>query len=112
MLGYVMLLVRNTALYGVPSGEPLYEVQDIQVFNSQFINFIGNQRASTVIRLIQMINASNYNYDEYQVKYTGPDLRNIATSKTYTVELKYDNTGIVCEVIVTEAGVENVQKNT
>lgn len=118
LLGYTMLLVRNTALYGVPElyGVPNITQDDIQYFNSQFIDYLGHQRGSTVRALIQTVQANNATREdcpitvtvlteEFDAESIEQAINKIKTSKSYNVEPKYSKSGRVCEVIVTEVGV-------
>lgn len=96
-------------LYGPPPG---YSVA-IREFNAQFTAYEGaNNSAAQIRSLIATIDASNAlkrvdsEEDEGFVKYTGP--KSFSTNKQYKVELKYNNEGLVCEVIVTENG--NIDK--
>jgi len=88
-------------MYGVPS------LQE-QTFNSRFTAYEGNCSASMIKSLITQIRTSNVSNnaegpaDENYVLYTGPEAQEIRLKKRYTVELKYNNEGYVCEVIVTE----------
>lgn len=61
----------------------------------------NNEKGPQVKSLINMINQSNIESEEY-VQYTGPKASEIKSTKTYTVELQYNEEGYVCEVIVTE----------
>lgn len=102
--GYVVFNTssRSIAEYGVP-----YHYS--HEFNGQFTSYAGsNLNAAQISSLISTIKASNAKSDadgeedEYFVKYTGPSSVELRNDKKYKVELKYNNKGLVCEVIVTE----------
>lgn len=91
------------------------EVSQIEAFNVQFTSYAGrNLKAAHIRDLFATINASNAYYkvdseeDECFVKYTGPKASTFSSNKQYKVELKYNDEGYVCEVIVTENG--NIDK--
>lgn len=92
-------------LYGPPSG------YYIRSFNAQFTSYEGsNLKAAHIRALFATINAIHAAHgvdseeDEYFVKYTGPSIAKLRNDKRYKVELKYNDEGYVCEVIVTENG--------
>lgn len=104
--GYVVFnTTRAVPEYGVPHSEYYYSHE----FNGQFTLYAGsNLNAAQISSLISTIKASNAKSDadgeedEYFVKYTGPSSVELRNDKKYKVELKYNNKGLVCEVIVTE----------
>ena len=104
---YNKYINEERRLYGPPPG---YSVA-IRKFNEQFTAYEGANNSATQIRnLISDIDASNAVHgvdseeDEGFVKYTGPKQSTLSINKQYKVELKYNNEGLVCEVIVTENG--------
>ena len=81
--------------------EKQVEDTEKQVFNSRFTIYVGETTNTNSIKnLQQSIKASNAVNTDHTVKYTGPE--SIKTTGKYGVNIKYDNDGYVCEVIVTE----------
>ena len=81
--------------------EKQVEDTEKQVFNSRFTIYEGETTNTNSIKILQQsIKASNAVNTDHTVKYTGPE--DIKTTGKYGVNLKYDNNGYVCEVIVTE----------
>ena len=74
---------------------------EIEEFNSTFTKYVGETTNTNIIKnLQQSIKASNATNTDHTVKYTGPE--DIKVTGKYGVNVKYDNNGYVCEVIVTE----------
>ena len=96
--------VEHVSLYAVPKGY----YSEVQSYNVQFTPYEGSKMSSEQIRsLISTINASNVSNSEHFVQYTGPEISELEKEYTYSVELKFNNEGYVCEVIVKQNEINN-----
>lgn len=79
----------------------------IDVFNSQFVQYEGEQNGSTIRTLYQSVHASNASsvYGEHQVLINNEDpskfeIRYVRNSDKYKVDLYYDNDGYVNNITI------------
>lgn len=82
----------------------------IQVFNEQFISYEGEQTASQIRQLLNIINSSNESNIEHQVEVN--ELQEISSTTTYIVTLSYDSEGYVNKVNIVAKEEDKGQQGT
>lgn len=105
------IMVVQSAGGIVDSGKASLDTQQKQIFNSQFENYIGLQKGSSIRTLMGQVNTSNSSYDEdYQVSVVGPNgetepdaiRANVRPTSNYNVEITTDKTtGLVSTITIT-----------
>ena len=85
--------------------------QEIEMFNSQFSSYAGQQKGSTVRSLMGVVISSNASHDEeHQIEVAGPsgettadDIRNnIKATTTYKVDITSDpDSGLTKKITIT-----------
>lgn len=108
----VGVLIMNSADEVVGKGTSQMDAQAIQIFNSQFLNYAGIQRGSTVKQLLQTVISSNEAHkdvEEEQVKVSfGKEkesdpatiIGDLKPSTKYKVEISTQN-GLVSTITIT-----------
>lgn len=108
----VGVLIMNSADEVVGKGTSQMDAQAIQIFNSQFLNYAGIQRGSTVKQLLQTVISSNEAHkdvEEEQVevsfgkeKESDPAtiIGDLKPSTKYKVEISTQN-GLVSTITIT-----------
>lgn len=108
----VGIMVVQSAGGLVDTGASQMNQQEIQAFNTQFLNYSGSQKGSTVRTLIQTVISNNATYKEEESKQvsvngskSGTELSAMMSkakaSTTYNVEIKIsEDTGLVSEITV------------
>ena len=72
-----------------------------EAFNAQFKVYEGDELTAQQVKTLEStIQASNATNTEHNVRYEEPTVN---VTKTYNVELEYDDDDYVCEIVVTES---------
>ncbi|MDE5831159.1 MAG: hypothetical protein K2H53_06095 [Clostridia bacterium] len=70
-IGIIVVQSANGVIGGAQES---FSEQEIRIFNSEFENYIGDQKGSTVRTLMNKVKSSNATHDEdHQVTVTGPN---------------------------------------
>ncbi len=111
----IMVVNSSTAL--TDSAAKNMSEQEIQAFNSKFMNYGGTQKGSTLRALMQVVIASNSEHKEdgLSVGVTFSDasketdaskisalMNKILPSKTYTVTLNLSDASRINEIVITD----------
>lgn len=106
----VGIMVVQSAGGIVGTGTSKMNQQEIQAFNSEFLNYSGSQKGSSVKSLIQSVISNNATYKDEEDKIisvkdqtSGTELsklmNGIQASKNYNVEITIDDeTGLVSKI--------------
>lgn len=97
------------------------QITEKQVFNTNFENYIGRQKGSTIKSLMKTIISSNENNEnqvtvdakDIDVTFQNPDdiIKGINASSFYNVNVRYANNGFVNAIIITNI-VDEINSNT
>lgn len=106
------IMVVQSANGVVGGAQESFNEQEIRMFNSEFENYIGTQKGSTVRNLMSKVNSSNATHDEdHQVTVVGPNgetdtntiVSSIRPTSNYTVSFTTDpKSGLIKEVTVSK----------
>lgn len=110
-IGIMVVRAGDTVVGGA---QEQMDAQAIDMFNSQFSSYIGQQRGSTVRSLMGVIISSNASHDEqHQITVEGPngettpdDIRNnLKATTTYTVAITSNpKSGLAEKITITLGG--------
>lgn len=97
----VGIIIMNAINEPVQQGANSAASQAIEIFNSKFTSYAGEQKGTTVRQLINTIQSSNGADKDHPITYTGPSLGTVKTTSSYNVDFTFADTGYITTITVT-----------
>lgn len=97
----VGIIIMNAINEPVQQGANSAASQAIEIFNSKFTSYAGEQKGTTIRQLINTVNSSNGADKDHPITYTGPSMGSIKTTSTYTVDFAFSDEGYINAITVT-----------